>query len=163
MSPDERAEIWMIDLARKLREDIAAARAQACSAAEELARDAGDEPARSVMAYVSVCADRAYTALEAGFRRIAQVVDRSVPSGEGWHAALLNQMMLPIQDRRPKVLSATTVARLEALRLHRHWLRHSYVAGFEWTKLAPVARGLNASVEAAAADIEQFLAASGVA
>jgi hypothetical protein len=157
MSPGEKTDRWIADLAAKLREDIAAAEEQERIVAEERAR-AEMPPGRATMALLSVCIDRAYTALEAGFARIARLVDENVPGGPEWHRALLHQMTLPIQDRRPAVLSRETAELLDRLRRHRHWLRHAYAASFEWTAMQEATIALAPAVSAARRDLEQFTA-----
>jgi len=156
MSPRDKAVNWARDLARKLREDLASAEDQARSANEELSKP-GEVPGRAAMAFVSVCIDRAYTAIESGLLRIARVVDGVTPAGEGWHKALLHQMTLPIQDERVATLSASTAADLDVLRKHRHWLRHAYAASFEWRRMEDAVRALPRAISAARADLERFI------
>jgi hypothetical protein len=157
MSPEDKARGWVANLATKLRADLAAADEQAAVAEDELAAG-GTPPGRASMALVSVCIDRAYSALEAGFVRIARVVDGALPSGDDWHKALLHQMTLPIAERRPAVLQPDTAAQLDLLLRHRHWLRHAYAAPFEWARMAEAARALRSAVVAARADLERLLA-----
>lgn len=71
-------------------------------------------------------------------------------------------MTLAIQDRRPAVLTQESAALLEALRRHRHWLRHSCAAPFVWTLLAPAADALEPAVQAATQDLQGFLAFLGI-
>jgi hypothetical protein len=157
MSPPEKAGAWVADLALKLREDAGVAAEQASLASEELGRAASDPPPRAVMAFVSVCIERGYSALEAGFQRIARLLDENLPSGSDWHKALLHQMTLPIQDRRPPVLSAATALALDVLRRHRHWLRHAYAASFEWTHMKQAALAFPGAVESARLDLDRFV------
>lgn len=157
MSPADKATGWLADLAARLREDVSAAEWQAKLAGEELSRLSA-EPGLPVMAFLSVCIDRAYTALETGFSRVARLVDENSPGGEDWHKALLHQMTLAIQDRRPAILAPETAAQLDRLRRHRHWLRHAYAAAFDWRRMEHAARALAPSIQAARADVERFVA-----
>lgn len=159
MSPDEKGRAAASDLVERIRTDLAAAGDQVRASTELLDRldKAGSDPDGPAMAFVSVAIDRAYTALEAAFLRIARELDGAVPVGEDWHASLLHQMTLPIQDRRAAVLSAGTAAKLDPLRRHRHWLRHAYAAGFSWPAMEGTARGLPEAVSGARADLERFV------
>lgn len=156
MSPHDKAANWAKDLARKLREDLASAEDQARWVDEELSKS-GEAPGRAAMAFVSVCIDRAHTAIESGLLRIARVVDGVTPAGDGWHKALLHQMTLPIQDGRPAALSSATAADLDVLRRHRHWLRHAYAASFEWGRMEDAVRALPRAMAGARADLERFI------
>jgi hypothetical protein len=156
MSPEDKARGWVAHLATKLRADLAAADEQAAVVDDELAA-VGATPGRASMALVSVCIDRAYSALEGGFVRIARVLDGALPSGDDWHKALLHQMTLPITDRRPAVLQPETAAQLDLLLRHRHWLRHAYAAPFDWERMALAARALRPAVAAARTDVERLL------
>jgi hypothetical protein len=110
------------------------------------------------MALVSVAIDRAYTALEAAFARIARELDQAMPAGESWHAALLHQMTLAIQDRRPPLLTAAAAAQLDKLRAHRHWLRHAYAATFDWANMEDTARSFPDAMAVTKCELEGFLA-----
>lgn len=155
MSPEERTRSLIADLLRKLRADADAAAAQVTAVEQVLA--AGRRPDAATMALVSVSIDRAYTALEAAFARVAVDIDENLPKGEGWHKALLHQMTLAVQDRRPAVVSRAAADDLDLLRLHRHWLRHAYAAAFEWSRMEPAARILSAAVGKARADLDTFI------
>ena len=159
MSPDEKGRALTADLAARVRADLEAADQQARASAELLGKldQAGAQPDVPAMAFMSVAIDRAYTALEAAFSRIARELDTVVPTGEDWHAALLHQMTLPIQDRRPAVISAETAGKLTLLRRHRHWLRHAYAASFSWPLMQDAARTLPQAVASAARDLSAFL------
>lgn len=157
MSPSEKARLWLADLARKLAEDVAAAEQQAVTAAEALSRVGTGTPDLPTMALLSICIDRAYTAIESGLVRIARFIDENAPTGDDWHQALLQQMTLAIQDRRAEILSTGTAKAMDPLRRHRHWLRHAYAASFEWKRMEHAARSLTHAVAMAAVDLRRFL------
>lgn len=67
-----------------------------------------------------------YSGIERLFELIARHVDRSEPSGETWHRALLQQMVSDIADARPAVISHETAAALDEFRRFRHLVRNVY-------------------------------------
>lgn len=176
MTPAEKARVFLRALAIRLRADLSAAEAQADAAARELAKagkvadrtaarttsndaaaGAAGVPEPATMAFVSVAIDRAYTAVESGFAHVAREIDGLPPEGEGWDAWLLRQMVLPIQDRRPALIGPETAAHLEALRRHRHWLRHAYSTGYSWKTMRPAVQAFAPAVTALRADLDRFL------
>ena len=154
MSPEEKAMEWLAELVAKLLADASAADEQVALATSEMAKGT---PSLAGMALVSVCIDRAYTALESGFVRVARDIDGLVPTGESWHKALLHQMTLPIMDRRPAVLRPTTSRQLDILRCHRHWMRHAYAQSFDWARMAPAASAMGSAVAMAREDFVQLV------
>jgi hypothetical protein len=157
MTPAEKARVFLRALAIRLRADLAAAEAQADAVARELGKGQG-APEPTTMAFVSVAIDRAYTAVESGFAHVAREIDGVPPTGDGWDASLLHQMILPIQDRRPAVIGPETAAHLEALRRHRHWLRHAYSTIYSWKAMQPAVRAFSPAVAGLRGDLERFLA-----
>lgn len=159
MSPDEKSRLLTADLVERIEADLSAASDQAQTCADFVAglNESRSTPDAPGMAFVAVAIDRAYTALEAAFVRVAREIDAVVPVGEDWHAALLHQMTLPIQDRRAAVLASSTAAKLDPLRRHRHWLRHAYSATFSWAAMEATARSLPDAVSAARVDLEAFV------
>lgn len=49
-----------------------------------------------------------YTGLERVFKRVAEMIDESVPTGRNWHRDLLRQMAKEYPPFRPAVLSEKT-------------------------------------------------------
>jgi hypothetical protein len=156
MSPIDKSDSILAALRTAIEADIHAARARAADLRVELAKIT-EPPTQPVMAFIAISIDRAYTALEAAFMRIARTVDEAVPTGESWHASLVHQMTLPIADRRAAVLSPESAASLEPLRRHRHWLRHAYAAEFDWKVMREVAATADAVIEAACTLLDQFV------
>jgi hypothetical protein len=156
-SPDEKARSVVEELREEAARDLAALeRAVSLAEAERQALcDAG--PSAGQLALFALSVDRAYSACEALLLRIARALDRVVPAGASWHAALLHQMTLPIQDVRPAVIEPET-ARLagEWLRF-RHFLRHAYRTDLEWGRLGPVVDTLGPGAERFRADVETLL------
>lgn len=67
-----------------------------------------------------------YTAVENIFRDVAGRIDKSLPQGEQWHKALLEQMTLEVPGLRPPVLRSTTAEQLDPYRAFRHVFRNVY-------------------------------------
>jgi len=114
-----------------------------------------ENPDRPVVALVAVDIDRYYTSLEATFEAVARSLDRDIPTGSGWHQALLERMEQP-GDARPAVLGSATRAALTSLLRFRHFLRHAYAVEFDWRKLQPLARSLPETNALVASDLAAF-------
>jgi len=120
MTPKDRAGAWLERFGVELRADLVAATEQVDALLTHLPGNAALENGDPLLAFTSVCIDRAYTALEAAFVRVARRVDAAMPIGADWRTTLLHQMALPIQDARPAILSGTTLPALHRMRRHRH-------------------------------------------
>lgn len=70
-----------------------------------------------------------YSEIENVLKAIAVEIDGYMPTGEDWHAKLLEILALPIADIRPAVLSPATRDTLDQLRRFRHVVRNRY--GFD--------------------------------
>jgi hypothetical protein len=66
-----------------------------------------------------------YTKTEEILKFIAKHIDNSVPSGDGWHADLLDSMQYE-SDFRCAVISKESFASLNKVRLFRHVVRNNY-------------------------------------
>jgi hypothetical protein len=77
-----------------------------------------------------------YTGMERVFQFIAEVCGESIPAGEGWHTALLQQMAQDRGIKRPCVLSAQTAADLGEFRRFRHVVRNIYVSNLNASAMA---------------------------
>ncbi len=103
-----------------------------------------------------------YMGVERIFLRIAREVDGSVPSGGGWHKALLDQMT---QERpeRPAVISGDTFPGLDAFRDFRHKVHNIYGEELIYEHTEPHAlsvRTLYANLSADLARFTDFLVAT---
>lgn len=67
-----------------------------------------------------------YSGLERLFELIADIVDRSKPTGAEWHRELLQQMSTEIPTIRPAVISENTRIQLEEYLRFRHLVRNVY-------------------------------------
>lgn len=67
-----------------------------------------------------------YTGSERILLAIAKVIDQSIPTGEHWHQALLDQLATDIDVIRPRLLSEELRQNLDELRRFRHVVRGLY-------------------------------------
>jgi len=94
---------------------------------DELAREmAKPEPGRRAIG--SIIHDF-YTCCERIFKRIAAEINGGTSGGDSWHKELLFRMTIPVEDRRPAVLSEGLAADLDDYLSFRHVFRNIY--GFE--------------------------------
>jgi hypothetical protein len=82
-------------------------------------------PARPWLALVAVALHRWFTGLETAVERVARAIDQRLPSGEGWHRALLSQGTAEVPGVRPAVLPRTLYLDLVDLLECRHFLRQA--------------------------------------
>ena len=77
-----------------------------------------------------------YSGVERIFELNAAALDNSVPTGDKWHQALLQQMTIEIADIRPAVISQTVCHQLEEYRRFRHVVRNVDAFNFDAAKIA---------------------------
>jgi hypothetical protein len=70
-----------------------------------------------------------YNCCERIFRRISTEINGAPSGGDSWHKELLYRMTVPVEDRRPVVLSTALAADLDDYLSFRHVFRNIY--GFE--------------------------------
>lgn len=70
-----------------------------------------------------------YTCCERIFKRLAAEINGGSTGGDSWHKELLFRMTIPVENRRPAVLSAGLAANLDDYLSFRHVFRNIY--GFE--------------------------------
>lgn len=97
-----------------------------------------------------------YNGVENLLKRLAQQVDQSLPSGEGWHRALLQRMTTEIPSVRPPVLQRQTAEILEPYLGFRHFFRHAYTFEIEWQKLKPLVDGVEEAFKKLRRDLDDF-------
>lgn len=98
-----------------------------------------------------------YNGLENIFSTIAREVDREVPSGERSHRQLLDQMVVPTQEREA-VLTGSTALRLTDFLGFRHFFRHSYSFFLDWERMQPLVEAASELWQATRAEIGLFVA-----
>jgi hypothetical protein len=97
-----------------------------------------------------------YSGIERVLQRIAQVVDRSVPTGEDWHAELLGQMTTQVPGVRPAVLRQETRSALMEYLRFRHVVRNVYSFQFDPERLSTLVDRLRPAMDLAGDDLEGF-------
>ena len=97
-----------------------------------------------------------YDGMERLWRNIAERIDRTVPTGDRWHAELLRQMSLDIRGVRPPVLREETCNILDELRRFRHFVRPAYVIDIIEEKLKSAYEAMERGMEAFRKDAEAF-------
>jgi len=125
---------------------------------EELLRDlASSEPSYKDKAAMGAFLHNFYNGIENVLKRIAEEIDRAVPSGSEWHRALLQRMAEGVENLRPAVLKAETVTKLLSYLGFRHFFRHSYTFEIDWEKVKPLAVNARAVLETIKDDLKEFL------
>lgn len=97
-----------------------------------------------------------YAGLERVFHLIATTLDRSVPTGPGWHRDLLQQMGLAVHQVRPKVLSSETIKALSEYLGFRHVVRSIYAFQLDPERLERLVTGLRPVFAQVQDDLETF-------
>ena len=98
-----------------------------------------------------------YKQLENIFVRIAREVDRSLPAGEEWHKALLQQMAEP-KPTRVSVLSQETCAELQDLLGFRHVFVYIYGAKLDYEQMLKNAERVNKVFPSVSKELNAFIA-----
>ncbi len=98
-----------------------------------------------------------YSGMERIFEDIARTVDDSVPSGPGWHADLLLQMVSGIANLRPAVIRVEAHACLDEYRGFRHVVRNVYTFNLRPARIKELSDGLPACWKAISEDLQKFI------
>lgn len=98
-----------------------------------------------------------YTGIENIFKRIAEEIDDSLPSGLSSHAALLGQMAQPT-DLRPPVISDDLRLRLRYYLDFRHMFRHAYTHDLKWRKMSDLVLHCEETLDRLQTDLEALFA-----
>jgi len=117
-----------------------------------------EEPSPKDKAALGAFVHSFYNGVENVLKRVAQEIDRSVPTGEGWHRALLRRMAAEVPGVRSAVLRPDTVAALEPYLGFRHFFRHSYTFEIDWEKLRPLVERVEETFQGFKRDLEAFFA-----
>lgn len=97
-----------------------------------------------------------YSGLERLFELIAAVIDNSVPTGDRWHHALLQQMTADVADIRPAVISKTVCDHLDEYRKFRHIVRNVYTFNFDPEKIAILVKNIQSVFSQARVELLAF-------
>jgi len=98
-----------------------------------------------------------YSGIEKMFINIAREADRTVPTGDGWHRELLDQMTLDIPDIRPAVLDPELAARLQQYLSFRHRFRNLYGYELEWGKMEELINNMDPTLKRLKDSMESLL------
>ncbi len=98
-----------------------------------------------------------YKQLENIFARIAKKVDQSLPAGEEWHKALLQQIAEPTSMRGP-VISQHTYTELQKLLGFRHVFLYIYGDELDYEKMLKNATRVNEVFPTLSKELEAFIA-----
>ena len=79
-----------------------------------------------------------YNGLERLFQGIATTLDNQLPSDDGWHKALLEQMASDVPEVRPAVISDSTFALLDNYCRFRHVVRNVYSYRLDPEQIKPL-------------------------
>jgi hypothetical protein len=101
-----------------------------------------------------------YTGVESIFKRIALEVDGGSPSGEFWHAELL-ETMSEERPYRPAVISRELNEALQEFMDFRHVFRHAYTFELRWPKMAPLVLTLDPTLQRLDAELAAFVRRAG--
>ncbi len=99
-----------------------------------------------------------YTGIENIFKRVAEEIDDSLPSGLSSHAALLGLMAQPT-DLRPPVISDDLRLRLRYYLDFRHMFRHAYTTEVKWRKMSDLVLHCEETLDRLQTELEAFFAA----
>jgi hypothetical protein len=97
-----------------------------------------------------------YTGSERILLAIAKVIDQSIPTGEHWHQALLDQLATDIDVIRPRLLSEELRQNLDELRRFRHVVRGLYAFKLDPQLIQSLAFVIPQVFERLQVDCQQF-------
>lgn len=97
-----------------------------------------------------------YSGVEKLFQQIAANIDQHVPSGRNWHRELLEQMGVAVQELRPAVLSADTVAAIDEFLRFRHVVRNVYTFSLDYKQVSRLVELARPSFEQVKTDLLGF-------
>jgi len=97
-----------------------------------------------------------YAAVERILVAIAKQIDATVPQGESWHQALLEQMAVAILGTRPAVLDVQTLQGLDEFRRFRHVVRSNYAHQLDPERIQILALKLDVVSQCVMQDCQRF-------
>jgi hypothetical protein len=80
-----------------------------------------------------------------------------MPEGEQWHKALLEQMNLPLEDRRPQVISDKLVQALLDYLVFRHRVRNIYGFQLDWERMDSLINDMPDILQKVKEELEAFI------
>jgi hypothetical protein len=97
-----------------------------------------------------------YAGVERIFEDIARTVERSAPSGSGWHYDLLLQMAADVSSIRPPVITSETRHCLDEYRGFRHVVRNVYTFNLRFSSLEYLCERLRLCFRQVKRDLQDF-------
>jgi len=97
-----------------------------------------------------------YSGLERIFELVATQLDEGRLAGADWHAELLRQMAIDLDEARPAVLSKATMMELDEYRKFRHRIRSIYATHLDPSRMEDLVIDLPAVWRQARREIETF-------
>jgi uncharacterized protein YukE len=97
-----------------------------------------------------------YSGLERIFELVATQLDEGRLAGTDWHAELLRQMAIDLEEARPAVLSKATMSELDEYRKFRHRIRSIYATHLDPSRMEDLVIDLPEVWRQARQEIETF-------
>lgn len=146
---------------QRLAEDLAAELAEYQQLKTEIAQAQArvtHEPDSFELRAIGSILHDVYSGAEGICQHVAKEIDRQLPVGANWHRELIDQMTQPLPKTRPAVVHTETAKLLEKYRAFRHVFRNIYGPKLDWVQMKPLFDDADKTIDAFAADIEQFIA-----
>lgn len=96
-----------------------------------------------------------YTGIENVFKRVADEIDGSIPTGLRSHAELLERMARP-SSQRPAVISDELRVILGDYMDFRHMFRHAYSFQLKWRRMSGLVLHLEETLDRLDAELQAF-------
>ena len=97
-----------------------------------------------------------YTGVERVFALIAKQMDGVTPSSADWHIQLLGQLLVPVPNIRPAVISQDTYEQLNEFRGFRHVSRNLYAYDLDHQRIIDLANKLIGCHQIFMEDMKKF-------
>lgn len=99
-----------------------------------------------------------YQGVESICERITREFDTQSSESGSYHRQLLNRVAQPLSGIRPAILQSKTASALDEYLRFRHRFRKNYGFHLDWLQMRHLLDDAPATIDAFAADIEQFIA-----
>jgi hypothetical protein len=123
---------------------------------EDLLLVQANEPELIERTALSAVLQSFYHGVEGVLQIIAKRIDGTMPVSPDWHRSLLRQMAEKT-DRRPAVISAGLLARLEPFLGFRHLARHTYPFLLNWSRMCDLVKELDSVFLMFHQEVQSFL------
>ena len=97
-----------------------------------------------------------YTGVERVFALIAKQIDGVTPSSADWHIQLLGQLLVPVPNVRPAIISQDTYEQLNEFRGFRHVSRNLYAYDLDHQRIIDLANKLIGCHQIFMEDMKKF-------